>query len=59
MSAAPEKISILHDEYHARYIGRTSDGSQFFEEDGDEWCVEFHPGNFMAFYPPWDGDYDT
>jgi len=158
MSAAPEKISILHDEYHARHIGRTSDGRQFFltsafepamgestgrefvalflfdndgtliedridelgtrqelgldgwppgnkasgsiiddaikrrlaklgavtfgdieirpfgidrfgatfgflpiepEEDGHEWCVEFHPGNFMAFYPPSDGEYDT
>jgi hypothetical protein len=21
--------------------------------------VELHPGNFMAFYPPWEGDYDT
>ena len=158
MSAAPEKILILHDDYHARHIGRTSDGRQFFltqafesaigdspgrefvalflfdddgsliedridelgtrqeldldgrppgnkasgstiddaierrlaelgtvafgdieirpfgvdrlgttfgflpvepEEDGEEWCVEFHPGNFMAFYPPWDGEYDT
>ena len=158
MSAAPEKIFILHDDYHARHIGQTSDGRQFFltsafepaigeslgrefvalflfdndgtliedriyelgtrqelgldgrlpgnkasgaiidnaikrrlaelgavtfgdieirpfgidrfgttfgflprepEEDGDEWCVEFHPGNFMAFYPPWDGLYDT
>jgi hypothetical protein len=158
MSAAPEKILILHDEYHARHIGQTSDGRQFFltsafdpaigerpgrefvalflfdndgtliedriddlgtrqqlgldgqlpgnkasgsiiedaverrlaelgaltfgdieirpfgidrfdttfgflsiepEEDGEEWRVEFHPGNFMAFYAPWDGEYDT
>src|SRR5262249_31034104 len=29
MSVAPEKISILHDEYHAKDIGRTSDGRQF------------------------------
>lgn len=30
------------------------------EEEGDEWVVELHPGNFMAFYAPWDsGDYDT
>jgi hypothetical protein len=29
------------------------------EEEGEDWCVEFHPGNFMAFYPPWDGYYDT
>ena len=158
MSEAPETICILHDDYHAKHIGRTPDGRQFFltsafepamgespgrefvalflfdndgaliedriddlgtrqelgldgrlpgnkatasviddaikrrlgelgtvtfgdieirpfgidrfgttfgflpiepEEDGEEWCVEFHPGNFMAFYPPWDGEYDT
>jgi hypothetical protein len=28
-------------------------------EDG-EWTVIVEPGNFMAFYPPWDsGEYDT
>lgn len=21
--------------------------------------IELHPGNFMAFYPPWEGGYDT
>ena len=30
------------------------------EEEGGDWAVELHPGNFMAFFPPWDsGDYDT
>lgn len=30
------------------------------EEDGDTWAVELLPGNFMAFFPPWDsGEYDT
>ena len=30
------------------------------DEDDDEWCVEAQPGNYMAFYEPWDsGDYDT
>jgi hypothetical protein len=30
------------------------------EEDGDDWWVELHPGNYMAFHPPWDsGNYDT
>ena len=30
------------------------------QEEGDEWAVEFHPGNVMAFYKPWDsGDYDA
>lgn len=29
-------------------------------EDADEdWTVTAEPGNYMAFYPPWDGDYDT
>jgi hypothetical protein len=29
-------------------------------EEGDEdLVIEFHPGNCMAFYPPWEGDYDT
>ncbi|WP_433220714.1 hypothetical protein ACQP00_18580 [Dactylosporangium sp. CS-047395] len=31
------------------------------DEDGDiDWYVELHPGNYMAFAPPWDsGEYDT
>lgn len=30
------------------------------EEDGDAWAVELQPGDFMAFFPPWDsGEYDT
>jgi hypothetical protein len=30
------------------------------EEDGDVWAVEAQPGNFMAFFEPWDsGEYDT
>lgn len=30
------------------------------EEEDDEWAVELQPGNFMAFFKPWDsGDYDT
>jgi hypothetical protein len=30
-------------------------------EDEDEvWAVEVQPGNYMAFFEPWDGgDYDT
>ena len=30
-----------------------------FAEDEDDLSLEFHPGNYMAFYPPWDGEYDT
>lgn len=29
------------------------------EEDHEDWSVIAEPGNYMAFYPPWDGDYDT
>lgn len=31
---------------------------EFVEEEGDM-ALEMHPGNVMAFYPPWEGDYDT
>jgi hypothetical protein len=30
------------------------------EEVDDVWAVEMQPGNYMAFFEPWDsGDYDT
>ena len=30
------------------------------EDEEDVWAVELHPGNYMAFFEPWDsGDYDT
>ena len=30
------------------------------EEEDDIWAVEVQPGNYMAFFEPWDsGDYDT
>ena len=30
------------------------------ESEDDYWVVEMMPGNYMAFYEPWDsGDYDT
>ncbi len=30
------------------------------ESEDEEWCVEVLPGNYMAFYEPWDsGEYDT
>lgn len=30
------------------------------EEPGDPWAVEVQPGNYMAFFEPWDsGEYDT
>jgi hypothetical protein len=30
------------------------------EAEGDPWAVEAQPGNYMAFFAPWDsGEYDT
>lgn len=30
------------------------------EEEDDPWAVEAQPGNYMAFFEPWDsGEYDT
>ena len=29
------------------------------DEDDDELSVTAEPGDYMAFYEPWDGDYDT
>jgi hypothetical protein len=30
------------------------------EEEDDVWAVELQPGNYMAFFEPWDsGEYDT
>jgi len=30
------------------------------DEEGDSWAVEMQPGNYMAFFEPWDsGEYDT
>jgi hypothetical protein len=30
------------------------------EDEDDPWAVEVQPGNYMAFFEPWDsGDYDT
>lgn len=28
-------------------------------DEDDERALEFHPGNYMAFYDPWDGEYCT
>ena len=28
-------------------------------DDEGQWSATFEPGDYMAFYPPWNGDYDT
>jgi hypothetical protein len=33
---------------------------RLLEDEDDEWTVEAHPGNYMAFFKPWNwGEYDT
>ena len=147
MGGLPDTFPINHDDYHARHIGRTADGRQFFlttpfvpalgneaggeyialftfdakgkllaatidelgpramfdrdaaselydqrlaslgdvefgdiriapfkierfgidfglipqerEEEDEVTGIEMQPGNYMAFFEPWDGDYDT
>ena len=29
------------------------------EDEDDQWAVEMQPWNYMAFFEPWEGDYDT
>ncbi|TWT63491.1 hypothetical protein [Rubinisphaera italica] len=29
------------------------------EDEEDEPAIEMQPGNYMAFFEPWDGEYDT
>lgn len=29
------------------------------EDEEDEPAIEMQPGNYMAFFAPWEGDYDT
>jgi hypothetical protein len=29
------------------------------EDEDEDWWVTVEPGDYMAFSPPWDGDYDT
>ena len=29
------------------------------EEDDEDWTAHVEPGDCMAFFPPWDGEYDT
>src|SRR5215470_4502018 len=51
MSEAPETICILHDDYHARHIGRTSDGRQFFLTSAFEPAIGESPGReFVALF---------
>lgn len=40
-------------------FGLIFDPGEITEDDEPYTCVTVEPGNYMAFNPPWDGDYDT
>ncbi|WP_413665360.1 hypothetical protein ACG1BZ_09275 [Microbulbifer sp. CNSA002] len=47
-------FSVIHNSVDIGLIVREP------EDEDDIWAVELIPGNFMAFFEPWDsGDYDT
>jgi hypothetical protein len=43
--------------FRVEYFG-TEFGLIYTRFEESEW-VELHPGNYVAFTPPWDGGYDT
>lgn len=45
-------------ERFGRVFGLVFDGRSDEDDDDSIW-VNVLPGDYMAFYPPWDGDYDT
>ncbi len=47
----PRFVRICHDDYHARYVGKTADGDQFFLTTPFSSGLEgTPPGNFIALY---------
>jgi hypothetical protein len=48
---APDKIRINHDDYHAEFVGHTSDGRQFFLTNPFVPALGDNPGReFLALY---------
>lgn len=48
---APQMVAIEHDDYHAAYVGRTSDGRQFFLTTPFVPAIGGRPGReFIALY---------
>ena len=47
----PALIAIDHDDYHAQFVGRTTDGRQFFLTTPFEPARDAHPGaEYVALY---------
>jgi predicted DNA-binding WGR domain protein len=55
------KVAPFAVEKFGRSFGLIYDPGDPADEDDDEpyVCVTVEPGNYMAFNPPWEGDYDT
>lgn len=49
-SPPPELIAINHDDYHAKYVGRTSDGRQFFLTNPFLPALQDAGNEFLALY---------
>jgi hypothetical protein len=50
-SGPPRLIAIHHDDYHAEYVGRTSDGRQFFVTTPFIAALDENPGReFLAVF---------
>ena len=40
-------------------IPEFEDDEEDYDDEDDEFYMILEPGNYMAFMPPWDGDFDT
>ena len=54
ISVAPFSVERFGIEF-----GLIAEGPEDPEDEEAHWWVTVQPGDYMAFYPPWDGDYDT
>jgi hypothetical protein len=65
MVQAPTRFTIVPDDHHVPYAGTAEDvGGVTFgwvvQEFEGEYSINIEPGNFIAYYEPWDGlGYDT
>jgi hypothetical protein len=53
------EISSFEIEFHGVNFGFIPCKTNDENDECDEIAIEFHPGNYMAFFAPWDGEYYT
>ena len=53
------KVAPFSVDRFGQQFGLVYDPGEIEEDDEPYSCVTVEPGNYMAFNPPWDGDYDT